>query len=116
MTQEQEVLVEFSIELYYASNLNNAHIMPQEKWAVYEKFFNDHLEDTIYLGEQEGKHSEIQVTGQELLDSCEVTSDADKLAAFRLLYGEERTNSYILGNIQEHQDFDYEAFKKLESV
>lgn len=106
-----EVLIEFNIDLFYAPNINDAHILSQDKWSVYEEFFKKHLDDTIYLGEQEGKHSEVRTTGQELLDACRVTQNPDEIAAFRLLYGERRTNSYLLGNIEEHQDFDFKALE-----
>ena len=108
-----EVLVEFNIKLFYAPNINDAHILSRDRWSVYEGFLKKHLDDTIYLGEQEGKHSEVKATGQELLDACCVSSDPEEIAAFRLLYGEERTSSYLLGNIEEHQDFDYKALKEL---
>lgn len=103
-----EVLVSFKYNGYYGS-VHSIYIMSLEDWKKI-KFLQGELEE-FYLGEVEGKHSEVYASFDNF---TLVTNDVIEIKTFRNLFGETFGSYHPFDKAMElYDDITYEEEEEL---
>lgn len=91
-------LVQFDIDLYYANGISY-ELLSEEDFIL----LNDYIGKKIYLGEIEGKHSEVNLT-LETSDFEVISTDPNELAVFWKLFGNYVGAFSIIDTIKEQME------------
>ncbi len=75
MTEEKRILVEIDIDCGRQGVISSSYRITPLRLTAYKSYLQEHADKEVYLYEVLGKHSEIMVTGQDILDSISIGED-----------------------------------------